>query len=209
MSFRDRPPASVEMEAPGFKVFRDPSAPAADIAQALEGTLERIGNVGDCFWVSHAWAESLIQGRTVEKRHFPENGVEIRRDALWKKDQPGYKGTHVSHGAESYLITNQTKGRDGALREREYQRLGTVDTAEELTTFLDTLPNGRLVMVLTSQRHGEEGHAVLATRLNGTVFVIDNAFEPGAWIRSKQEYVRQHGDRQYAIYLYPEKIHGL
>jgi hypothetical protein len=190
-----------------YAQLHDKKAQFTQIAKTLNSILERVGNEEDCFWISHAWAESLVTGKTVSKKNFPYGSMmEIRHDALWRKDQEGYKGAHVSLGAESYMITIRTQGQHGNLPAREYHNLTFIEDIDALQQFCEGLPNGSLGMVLLGYEGTRNGHALLVCKINGNVVFIDNSVEPGPWIKNIDEFKKYSGSTHCHIYLYPERI---
>ncbi len=188
----------------GLAVLNDSRADVRQIAGALSRMLEPCANVEDCLWISHAWAESLLAGRTIARENFGSLPVRIRHDALWRSDSEDYKGAHLSVGIESYRVTEATRGKSQNIPAREYKKLVEVRDQAELRKLLDGLENLGLAMLILS---GDQ-HAVLATKINGSLLIIDNSVEPGAWVKSWKEFSEEYGDLSYYVYLYPEKIHS-
>lgn len=187
----------------GLAVLHDPRAGAQEIASALSHMLEPCANVEDCMWISHAWAESLLAGRTIARENFTSVAIRVRHDALWKSGEEDYKGAHLSVGAEAYQVTEATKGRLQNLPPREYKKLVEVKDRTALRALLDSMENLGLVMIILS---GDQ-HALLATKVNEHIFIIDNSAQPGAWIQSWEEFLEEYDDSSCFVYLYPEKIH--
>lgn len=189
-----------------FAILHKKEAGFTELARALFTILEKSSNEEDCFWISHAWAESLIHGVTRSKNLFPSLPVQIRFEGAWRPDS---RGVHVSFGATAYEVTEGTKGREKKFAPREYKDLIEVNTVGDLFQFLINLPDGGLAMILMGEHSSRGRHAVLATRLNGHVIIINSSSEPGAWIESWQEFAAEEKDtRGYNIYRYPEKIHS-
>lgn len=189
-----------------YLVLKNPDSTFDQIAKSLFNILEKVGNSEDCFWISHAWAESLIRGKTVPRSSYSNiNNIDIRHDPEWQSDEPDYKGIHLSYGAESGLFTQFTKGIDSSLPERKYHHLEYMKSMTELHTFLSALENGRLVMVLINQSSKKE-HALLVTKINRQLVIIDNSMEPGAWIKNWATFSDHFKNASSYVYTYPEKI---
>ncbi|HCW32018.1 MAG: hypothetical protein UT55_C0057G0001 [Candidatus Peregrinibacteria bacterium GW2011_GWE2_39_6] len=196
--------------ATDYNLLRNREVTFPEIASALGKILEKVPNENDCFWISHAWAESLIAGGTISKDNFPKNAPMIRHDAAWKKDSPDYRGIHLSWGAEPSLITEWTRGKKKNLQPREYQNLIAMDNAEALKRYLNTLENGKLAMIIINidfSQNGVSGHVVLAVKINGMIIIIDNSMEPGPWIRQFEEFVSGYPGHSFLGYSYPEQIY--
>lgn len=191
-----------------YSQLHDKKAQFKQIAKILDAILERVGNNEDCFWISHAWAESLLKGQTVSKKNFPYGAMmEVRHDAAWREGQDDYKGAHLSQGAESYVITRRTQGEQGDLPAREYHNLIFLEDTAAMQQFFEGLPNGSLVMVLLGYENNKNGHALLASKLNENIVFIDNSVEPGPWVKSMEEFKKYSSSTHCYVYLYPERIY--
>ncbi|MSU54854.1 MAG: hypothetical protein EXS48_03435 [Candidatus Staskawiczbacteria bacterium] len=195
-----------------YTVLKSEKSKFKDLKEAISQILEKNSNKDDCFWISHAWAESLMQGKTISKNNFPSEGILVRSDALWKKGTSDYKGIHVSYGAdESYLITDWTKGEKHDLQERTYNDLKQFSNVEELEKYIEKINNGQLIMILIDceRMNNEKGHVLLMTKINDIPIAIDNSMQPGAWIHSWKEFSEMYGAESFLVYNYPEKIYSM
>jgi hypothetical protein len=139
------------------------------------------GNEDDCLVMSLLFASRLISGEHILKTSFPQGMALLsnNEELVWTDDFEKYRHSHplFRSSMETDLpvaITKQT---------------GPISLTKTYLPFEPTQKLGRdgsLILLLNS---GPDSHAVTLLKLGEDIFCLDSSMEPGAWIKTYQEYL--------------------